>query len=178
MKKVTLLVLVLALCMCFMAGCGDKKTDPAGTNSASGQDTPAALGGYIINVKGTDIAVEMEATNIKGMLGEPDKYFESDSCAFQGKDKVYTYGSVVINTYPSGEKDFVMSIELKDDLVETAEGICIGASKEDVIAAYGEPTETTDKAICYVKDYCKLSFMLENGKVSSITYTSTKHTPQ
>lgn len=62
-------------------------------------------------------------------LGDADNYFESDSCAFQGKDKVYTYGSVKITTYPKDNKDYVYTIELLDDTVSTPEGISIGSDK-------------------------------------------------
>lgn len=175
MKKLAVLLIAGVLACGLLAGCGDSKT---GADAPQG-DTKTEQGGqassgnvYSYDLNGTKVALHAEMAPIVDKLGEADSYFESESCAFQGLDKVYTYGSVVITTYPVDKVDYVYSIELKDDTVETAEGVCIGSSKEDVIGAYGDPADETGTALVYKKGESTLSFMLEGDKVNSIVYTA------
>lgn len=145
-------------------------TDVAGTDENT--DTVMIPDTYYYDMKGTIVTVNAEMASLTDALGEPTNYFESESCAFQGLDKVYTYGSVVISTYPKDGVDYVYTIELKDDTVSTKEGICIGNSKDEVIAAYGEPTTENDTAISYEKGDCVLAFIFDGDSVTNITYTA------
>jgi hypothetical protein len=124
-------------------------------------------------MKGTAVAMNAEMAPIAKALGEPTKYFESESCAFQGLDKVYTYGGVVIRTYPEKEVDYVLNVELKDDSVSTEEGVSIGDTKDKVKEVYGAPETENDSSFVYKKGACKLSFIFgDDGSVSSIVYTA------
>lgn len=176
MKKLAMLLIAGVLACGLMVGCGDSGASSDAQQSgdaATSQDTQTTKGDvYTYDLNGTKVALHAEMAPIVEDLGEADSYFESESCAFQGLDKVYTYGSVVITTYPVDNVDYVYSIELKDDTVETAEGICIGASKDDVTAAYGDPAEDTGTALVYEKGESTLSFILEDDAVSSIVYTA------
>lgn len=182
------IISVLVCCMMgvgLFAGCGSSNA-PAGNgdtapavseevpaeSSQPAVEEPAADAGYVYTQGGVDVAVKGLMDPIVDAWGEPDKYFESESCAFQGMDKVYTYGSVVINTYPENDKDYVLTIELKDDTITTAEGIYIGSSKDDVIAAYGTATTETDVAFVYEKGECQLTFFFEDDCVTNITYAA------
>ena len=187
MKKRLFSVLVSSmLVMSLLAGCGSSEA-PAGNgeeapavseeapvpeSSQQAEEEPAIDPGYVYSQGGLNVAVNGEMAPIVEAWGEPDKYFESVSCAFQGMDKVYTYGSVVINTYPEEEKDYVLTIELKDDTITTAEGIYIGSSKDDVVATYGAATSETDVALVYEKGECQLTFFFEDDCVTNITYAA------
>ena len=191
MKK-TIAMLMCALLICaLLAGCGGsgKSGDTAPTTSESitpgdaggasdaaeqgGEQAPGAAGSkYTFTFKDTEVAVNGDMAPLAEKLGEPGDYFESESCAFQGLDKVYTYGSVIIRTYPKDGKDYVLSVELKDDTVTTREGVYIGQTRDDVTAAYGDPGEETAAALRYVDGDCTLTFLLTDGKVTDITYTS------
>lgn len=173
MKK-SLRALAWALLFCaLLTGCGGSK-DTAGDAAAgdTAGDAAGASSKYTFDFKGVEVAVNEDMARLTEALGEPADYFESNSCAFQGLDKVYTYGSVVIRTYPEDGKDYVLSVELKDDTVSTKEGVYIGAGREDVEAAYGEPTDETAAALRYVDGDCALAFILTDGRVTGITYTS------
>lgn len=183
MKKRVVSILVSSmLVLSLFAGCGSSET-PAGNSEAApavseeapaqeSSQQPAADPGYVYSQAGVDVAVNGEMAPIVDAWGEPDKYFESESCAFQGMDKVYTYGSVVINTYPENDKDYVLTIELKDDTITTAEGIYIGSSKDDVVVTYGAATSETDVALVYDKGECQLTFFFEDDCVTNITYAA------
>ena len=110
------------------------------------------------------------STGVLAALGEPQSYFEAESCAFEGLDKTYTYSGFVITTRPEGEKDYVNSILLTDDSVTTPEGIFIGSSGDDVIAAYGQSPAGFATLLTYTKNGTVLNFVLSEDKVISIEY--------
>lgn len=88
-------------------------------------------------VSGTvTITMGAEAAPILNALGTPEKTFEQDSCAYQGKDKVYTYKGFEVSTYPVGGKECISSVYLLDATAVTAEGIKIGSKEDDVKKAY------------------------------------------
>ena len=126
---------------------------------------------YICN----DVVIEMDAdaAPIIEALGEADSYFESPSCAFQGIDKTYTYGSIEIDTYPTDEKDFVSAVIFKDDSVATLEGVSIGDSLEKVREVYGSEGSGEGGMVVYEKDAMKLCFIIQDDAVAAIEYRST-----
>ncbi len=171
MKKIVVLLCAALMTGSLLVGCGNG--EPADTNKESQKNEGTAgveANGFAFAYKGTDIIPNAKMDAIETALGEPTNYFESDSCAFQGKDKVYTYGSVVINTYPENGVDYVYTIQLKDDTVQTKEGIYIGATVEDVKAKYGNPAKDTGIALVYEKGTSTLNFSYENGVVTQIVY--------
>ena len=166
MKRTVTLLACLALVCALLAGCGGgEKAAPAAESGGAGSR-------YTFAFRGTEVAVNADMAPLAEQLGQPTDYFEAESCAFQGLDKVYTYGGVIIRTYPEDGKDLVLSVELRDDTVSTKEGVSIGSSLEDVTAAYGEPGEQTDTALRYTDGDCTLTFLTEDGAVTDITYTS------
>lgn len=143
------------------------------TGESSGAET---LKGYVFEAEGTEgtvsVTTDIEMASVLEKLGNPVKYFEAASCAFEGLDKIYTYQHFEINTYPNGEKDIISSIVLKDDLIETPEGLAIGMTKADMEAAYGTDYEEKGNMCVYTKDGMHLSVLVENGVISSIEYGS------
>ncbi len=183
-RKLVVMTACAVMSLTLFTACGDDADSNQGGSSSnggqSGEKTPAATqgaetpsdGGYTFTYKGTTISMKEDMETVKAALGEPASYFESESCAFQGMDKVFTYGSVVITTYPDGDKDYVYSIELKDDTVETPEKICIGSAKSAVSDAYGAPSSETDTAYVYTKGSCNLTFIFADDAVTGITYVA------
>lgn len=132
----------------------------------------AATEGFGFEVNGVSIPMNVDAAPIVEALGEPVEYFEAASCAFQGLDKIYTYNGFEINTYPSEDKDFIASVYFLDDSVTTDKGIYLGASIDDVIAAYGEEYEGVEGEYTYTLGETTLSFIIEEDSVASITYSA------
>lgn len=173
MRKLALLLCTTFLVGCLCVGCGGSGDNNNSSNTEKeqqGADNSIKADGFTFVYNGTDIIPNAKMEPIANALGEPTSYFESASCAFQGMDKVYTYGSVVINTYPESDVDYVYTIELKDDTVQTKEGIYVGASVEDVKAKYGAPAKDTGVALVYEKGTSTLNFGYEDGVVKSIVY--------
>ncbi len=184
MKKL-FLVVVLAL---VFTGCGDKNTEnnneatptpvtesqnnqgTAETDTAA--DKTGEVKGYVFEYNGVKIAMDMEAAPIIAALGEPASYFEAPSCAFEGLDKNYNYGSFEIDTYEQNGKDYISCVFFRDDLIETPEGVALFETKADMTAAYGEGYKEEYGMLVYEKDGMKLKFILNGEEISSIEYAS------
>lgn len=163
MKKLIAFLMVAA--MLLMAGCGtDTPADTQGGNQSQEKS-------FSFTYKGTEITFKAPAEPIVAALGEPHKYSESASCAFEGLDKSYDYGSFYLETYPENGKDFVYGWWFVDDLVATEEGISIGAAQADVEKAYGTENYNGTNAFVIKKGVGSLTIILENGVVNSIQYT-------
>ena len=168
MKKI--LTLVLAACLVFsLAACGSDT--PGGTTSGSGTPSePTVNEHFVFNYNGTAIKLHANMAPILAALGEPKTYTESTSCAFEGLDKTYYYGSFYIDTYPIGDQDYVYDFWFADDGVATTEGIYIGSTQAQVEAAYGADNFNGSNAYIMNKGESKLTIILTDGVVSSIVY--------
>lgn len=150
-------------------GGGQASAGADGQQTGSGNDGK----GYLFAAKGVTVSIDAEAGPITEQLGEPLSYFESESCAFEGLDKIYTYSGFELDTYPKGGKDYISAVVLTDDTVSTPEGIAIGDSLEKVKEAYpGEYTEICSM-LRYEKGGMTLSFIIQDNEVKSIEYRST-----
>ena len=151
MKKCLIYLLLVAMVLSFVA-CKDN-------------DPPAEEGKtYTFTSGTTKIAINDDAAPILAALGEWRDYDESPSCAFEGLDKVYTYAGFEIQTYPTGEKDFVYLIELYDDTVATEKGIRIGDTKVLL-----DITSNNSKETCHIRrsHTCTALFAVTAGNCGS-----------
>lgn len=147
---------------------GETKTD---VNVSVGEVKKEAYG-FVHN--DVTVYVDADASTVVDKLGEYS-YFEAPSCAFNGLDKVYTYGSFEIDTYPEGDKDFISAIIFKDDMIETPEGVSIGMKKAKVEEKYGTPASKEDTLYVYEKGDMRIRFIFDSdGYVISIEYMSSK----
>ncbi len=165
MKKILIFALVACMLFCF-AGCqfgNGGETKPAGNQTAEQI--------FSFTHKGVEMKLADPAEPIIKALGEPMKYTESASCAFDGLDKSYYYGSFYLETYPQGDKDFVYGWWFADDSVSTPEGIYIGSAQADVEKAYGAENFNGTNAFAVKKGNGTLTIILDKGLVTSIQYT-------
>lgn len=157
MKRIC--ILLLALLMLIMAvSCED---EPEGTAFAP------------LSVRGVEIALDAEATPIVAALGEPRAFAETNSCFGDGKDKVYEYPSFKVTTYSMSGKDYILAVEIFDDVdatLATPEGIRVGSSRDDVLKIYGESDDASDTKLVYTNGGVKLRFLFGGGVVTSIKY--------
>lgn len=188
MKKLVL-VLMFAL---VLTGCGKEKandnvnneptpvesqdkqnnTNPENNDKADTNKVTEPKG-YVFEYNGVKIGMDMEAAPIIAALGEADSYFEAPSCAFEGLDKTYSYGSFEIDTYEQNGKDYISTVFFCDDLIETPEGVCLFETKADMVKAYGEGFKEEFGMLVYEKDGMKLKFILNGDEITSIEYSST-----
>ena len=174
MKKLLIVALAISMLLSLAAcGAGTEPSGTVGSNNGGSQEatTPAAKEpDFTFAYKGTKITFHAPAAPIVAALGEPTKYTESTSCAFEGLDKSYYYGSFYLETYPKGTEDFVYGWWFADDSVATEEGIYIGATQAEVEKAYGTECYNGTNAFIVNKTDGSLTIILEDGAVSSIQY--------
>ena len=175
MKNKIILLLVVCLCAFTLAACGGSGESTTTAASADADTTAAdsastgSATGYVFTYKGNDIYAGEDASIIDS-LGEYKDYSESASCAFEGKDKQYFYGSFYVTTGTLDGKEFIANYWFVDDTVETNEGLCIGDSKDKVEELYGADGFNGTNAYIYTKDNCELTIILDGDEVSSIQY--------
>lgn len=156
MKKISILLLA-ALMLFGMMGCDSSDPAPQQDN-------------FTFTYHGTQILLNSDAAPIVDALGEPKSYTEEPSCAFDGLDKTYYYGSFYLSTYPLDGRDYVYSIWFVDDSVATVEGIRIGNTRAEVESAYGADCFNGGNAYTQTKGDSKLTIILTDETVSSIQY--------
>lgn len=171
MKKFAkvLSVLCLVAMMFALVACGGEEA-PA-DNSNNSNVTVTAGSKYVFSYYGVSVPVDAEASGIVAAIGEPLSYFEAESCAFEGMDKTYTYVDLVIVTYPDGATDRISTIRLTADTVSTPEGIEIGNTLADMIAAYGEGYVQDVNSYTYTDGNTELMFIVDGDVINSITYS-------
>ncbi len=145
---------------------------PEGTAQPAGAQT-AADAAYAFVSGGVSLTPDAEAAPLTTALGEPLSYFEAESCAFEGLDKIYTYGGFEVDTYPDENGvDRISAVILKDDSVATPEGLMIGDAADRITETYGEPTSAEGDHYVYEKGGSALRFILQGGGIISIEYVS------
>ncbi|MDF2539732.1 MAG: hypothetical protein K0S76_2753 [Herbinix sp.] len=176
MKRFVVIIAVMLL----LVGCGNTDKDDQGDNAGNNnsqesndnQDDSADADkeGYKFTINDVTVPMNVKADSILEALGEPLESFEAPSCAFQGMDKIYNYGSYEVNTYPNEGTDIISAVDLKDDTVATEEGIYIGSTLAEVIEAYGEAESSENGLYTYTLGDSKLTLIIKNDVVEAITY--------
>ena len=156
MKRISI-ILLAAVMLLSLVGCGSTDIDPQEENLS-------------FTYNGTKITLGAEAAPIIDALGEPRSYTEAPSCAFEGLDKTYYYGSFYISTYPLDGKDYIYNLWFADDGVATDEGIRIGSTQSQVEDAYGKECFNGTTSFVLTKGQSRLMILIEDDTVSSIRY--------
>lgn len=160
MKKCTALLLLFTLVVALLlTACNSNGTNPNSNDYI-----------YSFSYNGVSITPGGSFDEIKSGLGAYTSYFEAASCAFDGNDKIYTYGSVQINVSPLAGVDTIYMVILLDDSLATPEGIRVGSTRDEVIAAYGYGGVDNGTSLVYVAGLTELVFILRDGCVTSVQY--------
>ena len=146
---------------------GNSKNTAAAASAATADD------GFLFSSNGIEIKMGAEASAITGALGAPLKpVFEMDSCAYQGKDKVYTYPGYELSTCPSadGKSQVISNIYFLDSTIATPEGIKIGSTKQAAVTAYGKDYTEEFGVLHYKKGNSELIIYTTGTAVDGIEY--------
>ena len=151
-------------------------SEEAGSDEGDSDEDSAVVGGdmFTFVYEGTSIPMNTPIEPVFDILGEDYVETSAPSCAYQGMDYTYTYDHLIVRSYTNDVEDetsMVCGIEFRDDTVFTNEGISIGASRDDVIATYGEADTDSEGGLIYDNGEISLTFFLEDGVVVGISYT-------
>lgn len=156
MKKICTILLVLTMLLS-LSGCAE------GEDHAQDEN-------FIFTYRDIPIMPGAKAAPIIEALGQPKGYTEEASCAFDGVDKTYFYGSFYLATCPIDGKDCVYNIWFVDDTVATQEGISIGSAQSQVEDAYGKECFDGVNSFSLIKGSAKLTILIEEGVVKSVCF--------
>lgn len=152
-------------CALLLAGCGG---EAAGTGAGGGglsHEEP-----FRVEIDGFPVHLGADVESVVSALGEPLGVFEAPSCAFDGTDIVFRFRGAQLHTVPRGPANYVHTILLLDDLLATAEGVRVGSSLGDVLAAYGDGFALEFGAHTFRRGHTGISFLVEGGVVTAIIY--------
>ena len=174
MKKLITVILALILVLS-LAACGDGGGSTPANNSSGGNTTPSGndknnAEDYYFQKGDLKIHMKDPAAPILEKLGEAKSSYEAPSCAFDGMDVIYSYPGFDLMTFVNNGEGIISGVVLRDDTVETVEGIYIGSDKAAVEKAYGKLEDGANN-MKLVKGSCELLIIFTDGVVSSIQYT-------
>ena len=163
MKRILLFMIMIAA-LTILAGCGE------GISSSPG----FSADDLFLSIDGKQYGLDVNIETVIAGLGDDYEYSQAISCDYDGLDKTYIYDLAEFYTYPLPEGDVVSEIYTKDLSVSTSKGIVVGASKEEVLAGYGDRCEDTGYQLVYKLPDSResLCFDLENGVVTAFYITT------
>lgn len=161
---------------------GDGQADEGGKESEAAAETPEETpaetaaevkhSGFLFQSGGVTMGMNENVAPILSGLGDYINYAESPSCAFKGLDKIYSYNGFDLYTYPKDGVDYVNSIYFLDASVSTPEGIHIGSSVDEMLAAYGDDYAEEYGVYTYANEKSTLSFIVTDGVIESVEYVA------
>ena len=179
-KKITalllLLALVLTLCACGEdAAAGDDQVITRSTEDTSAADAVQdTTTGDTLSVtphfayEGVELVPS--AVFDPAALPEADSLYEAPSCAIEGTDNLYNYGSFELTAFDDGSTETIYSIYLIDPAVATTEGLKVSDPASRVTELYGEDYVLDGTAYVYTYEAAVLTVVIQNDTVLSIEY--------
>ena len=162
-------VVIAAICVgVYFVTNGSKEADVSAENSVSTAEANNE----------SALKLEYEGKNMtpgevfsRDIFGQEESFSEVPSCAGQGTDMVYNYGSYEITAYQDGDQEIIYSVYFIDDQVTTTEGVKISDDSSIMFEKYGDNYEQTGNQYTYKSGNVELAFIDENDFITSITYT-------
>ena len=198
MKKVLAVIIALVLVI-GLAACGDGGSQvinnnggantnaSADTNTApnqnaqpnggsNGSSNETANGGAGTAADGEDLVFGGQSVYPgkafdASKISEKANVMEIPSCALSGTDTVYTYKDAEITVSEYKGSKVIYSVYFTSPQMKTAKGIALGSTKADMEKAYGTDYKNAGSQYEYTLGDAVLAFIVENDKVTSITYT-------
>ena len=149
---------------------------PEPTDEPTG--TPDQKGTFVrddcaVTVNGVTIRPHMDFLGKEDSVGKVVDKLEGVSCMDSGYDINYYYDGFIIDTITQNGKQLVYMANFSGGDAKTLRDIGISSSADDVIAAYGEPTEDSGVSLAYIVEEIQMMFYLEDDVVSEIVIVDT-----
>ena len=185
MKRI-IAVLLSILLLCGLAACEKPGATPTGTTAApvadtttvpedttaAAEDTTAAQDtleeGFAFTFEGMDL-IPGQAFDAAS-LPEAESVYQVPSCAIEGTDNVYNYGTIEVTAFNDGTGEVIYSVYIVDANTPTNEGLYIGDPVDVVMSLYGEDCVRENGQITYQKGDTLLIMILDGEYVLSIDF--------
>ena len=105
-----------------------------------------------------------------GVLPEAASVYTVPSCAIEGTDNVYNYGTFEVTAFDEGNGEQIYLIYIIDPNITTPEGLALGDSLDRMLELYGDSYVQSGSAYEYSGGSTMLSIILQNDVVASIEY--------
>lgn len=128
----------------------------------------AAVGNYTFVTDGVELVPG--AAFDAGILPEAQSVYEVPSCAIEGTDNLYNYGTFELTAFDDGTSELIYSILLTDPNITTTEGLALGDTAAKVVDLYGEGYTQEGTSYVYSGDAEQLIIILQGESVASIEY--------
>ena len=187
-----MIAVLLSLLMLFaLTACGepaDKTETPTGTvadnttaveDTTTAEDTTAAAEdttagsdeqepGFVFTFEGVELTPGQAFD--AAALPEASSVYQVPSCAIEGTDNVYNYGTIEVTAFDDGNGEVIYSVYIMDANTPTNEGLYIGDTLDHIVAAYGEDYTREGNQITYQKGDTLLIIILGGEYVQSIDF--------
>lgn len=122
-----------------------------------------------IKYNNLEIKIDMEVSPLLEKLGEPDHKETIEANEENSEESYsYTYDNMTIYAYLKDKKQYVADISISGPGdASTANGIKVGASKDNVAKIYGKVTD--ENMASYEIDKNVIMFIFEDGSVTNIS---------
>ncbi len=122
-----------------------------------------------IKYNNVEIKIDMEVSPLLEKLGEPDHKETIEANEENSEESYsYTYDNMTIYAYLKDKKQYVADISISGPGdASTANGIKVGASKDNVAKIYGKITD--ENMASYEIDKNVIMFIFEDGSVTNIS---------
>ncbi len=185
MKRVIAVLLSIML-LCALTACGEPAAQPSNTTTnavvdtttEAANDTTAAADttavvldaqeGFSFTFEGVELIPGQPFD--AAALPEPESIYQVPSCAIEGTDNVYNYGTIEVTAFNDGTGEVIYSVYIVDANTPTDEGLYIGDTVDHVIAAYGEDCVQENGQITYQKGETLLVMIMDGEYVLSIDF--------
>lgn len=167
MKKITALVLAMLMTLALCA-CGG---ETPGTEIGGETGYTPDYGELYFASGEVKFGIMDPAQEVLDALGEPQGTFESDSCAYQGKDMFYYYDGfeVMVNDVDGVKR--ITGITVADDTVQTPQGLKIGMKLEDAQALLTGEYKQVGDVYKYTQGSTVLKLAVgDDGTLTAIEY--------
>lgn len=173
----------LLACLLCLTGCGRNEVDPelvitcapkeenqvfAAQPAETSQSQTAALTNVVFSVNGVDL-IPGDPFD-PSLLPQPKSVYEVPSCAIEGTDNLYNYGTFELTAFDDGTGEVIYSILLLDPNITTNEGLALGDTGETVTELYGNGYIQEGTARVYPLGSGNLYILLQKNSVVSIEY--------
>lgn len=101
-------------------------------------------------------------------LPEASSTYQVPSCALEGTDNVYNYGTFEVTAYDEGKGEYIYSVYFLDPNLTTPEGLALGDTAAKAQELYGKDYETQETAMVYTRGDTQLILIVQQDSVVSI----------